>query len=100
MAGEGRVEAEDDLVFGHAEFVKFNGDAGLGAVLLDPDFAVNNIDVENYAVDAFGGAEPADMDQLVVISFSIEDGLGHNSLIPNAGGPIGHQLFDVLAIGV
>lgn len=100
VAGEGRVEAEDDLVFGNAEFVEFDGDAGFGAVLLNPNFAVNNIDVEDYAIDAFGGAKPADMDELVVVAFSIENGLGHNALIPNTGGPIAHQLFDILPVGV
>jgi hypothetical protein len=39
------VEAQHDVVFRYASFYQFIGDAAFGAVVLNPDFAVFDVEV-------------------------------------------------------
>jgi hypothetical protein len=45
LALEGAVEAEDDVLFGDTAIDQFERNAAFGAVVLNPDFAVFNVEV-------------------------------------------------------
>jgi hypothetical protein len=55
----------------------------LGAIVLQPDFAVFNIEVNHTAISAVM-LRPTYIDNLVVIALKIEDALGFNLLIEAA----------------
>jgi hypothetical protein len=68
------VEAQHDVVLRYASFYQFESNAAFGAVVLNPDFAVFDVEVEYADVDsAFVG--PTDVDDLVSIALGIENRL-------------------------
>src|SRR5260370_1302899 len=46
-----RLEREHDPIFGYARFEEFGGDACFGPIALDPEFAVDEIDMDETTVD-------------------------------------------------
>ncbi len=61
-------------MFRYASFHQFVGDAAFGAVVLNPDFAVFDVEVQNAAVDSTL-VGPTDVDNLVAVSLGIENRL-------------------------
>ena len=45
LAFEGGVKADDNIGFGNSHFYEFGGDVVFGAVVLEPNFAVFNVEV-------------------------------------------------------
>lgn len=74
---ERRVESQHDIVFRDARFDQSIGDAIFRAVVLDPNFAAANIDVQNAAVNATLPV-PADAHQFKVVVHRITDNLDFN----------------------
>lgn len=53
------MKTENDVLFGNTAIDQFESDAAFGAVMVNPDFAVFDVEVQNATVDpAFVG--PAD----------------------------------------
>ena len=53
-------------------FYKFISDTAFGAVVLNPDFVIFDVERQNIAVDS-AFVEPADVDDLVAIVLGIEN---------------------------
>ena len=100
LAFEGGVEAEDDVVFGDALFDEFEGDAAFSPIVLNPDFAVFDVEVKDAAVDTtFVG--PADMDNLVMVALGVEDCLGLQVWVVEVNAAVVFQEYlDKLAVVV
>jgi hypothetical protein len=49
---EGGVEGDDDVGLGYAAIDEFVGNAPFSAVMLNPDFFVNNVKVQATAINA------------------------------------------------
>ena len=70
--------------------------------MLNPDFAVDDVGMENNTVKAIRIA-PTDVNELVMVTFRIKDGLGLDAGIPNSAGAFGHQclkIFTVSGVGI
>lgn len=76
LAHVGIVEAQNNVGFGHAHFYQIVGDIIFGAVVLNPAFAVFDVEMEKTAIVTPTVASPAHMDELIVVSLFIEDDLG------------------------
>jgi hypothetical protein len=63
------------------------GQSFFGAVLLNPDFAVDDVGMEDDAIKAIRIA-PTDINELVMIAFGIKNGLGLDTCIPNSAGAL------------
>lgn len=98
MAFEGGVKSEDDVLFGDASIDEFEGDAAFRAVVLDPDFVVADVEVEDAAVDALF-VVPADLDELVSIAAVIKDEFGFEFWVAEVDfAVVGEEFLDELAV--
>jgi hypothetical protein len=71
------VEAKNDVLFGNTGSLQFIRYAPLCAIMLDPHSTIDQIYMEDTAMDP-SGPVPADMDHLIVVAFGVEDGLRFN----------------------
>lgn len=67
MADIGGVEAQDDIFARDARCGQLLGHRSIGAIVLNPDFSSNNVNVDDGAMDA-AMTVPADVQDLEVIS--------------------------------
>src|SRR5436190_630113 len=68
----GGRERQHDPVAGDARGDQLLGDPGLGAVVLDPDLPVADVQVQDAPVDAVGPV-PAGVDQFIVVVRLVDD---------------------------
>src|SRR5438128_1889017 len=68
------LKAQHDVVPGDARRDQLLAESGIGPVVLDPHFAVADVDVEDRAMHATA-AVPPHLHYLVVIVFAVDDGL-------------------------
>ena len=69
-----RFLREDDVVFGYSGTHEFDGDGTIGGVVLDPNFAVDDIEVKDHRVNA-AATLPAEVDEFEVV----EDRIGRRN---------------------
>jgi hypothetical protein len=72
LAFEGGMKSDDDVGWGNTFVGECFGDDGFCSVVLDPDFAVFDIDVKDEIEDSFL-VFPADVGQLVMVVFGVAD---------------------------
>jgi Dolichyl-phosphate-mannose-protein mannosyltransferase len=70
----GRLEGQHDPVLRYPRLLEFRGDAMLQPVALDPQLAVDDVDMDQAAVNPFL-VVPADVHQDIPIAGPVEDGL-------------------------
>ena len=63
-----RIEGEDNICFRDAKIYQLIGYANFCTVLLNPNFAIDNVKVKNNAIDSFGVA-PTHIDELIMVMF-------------------------------
>jgi hypothetical protein len=96
------MEGKDDVLFGDSELDELVGDADFGAVMLNPDFALFDVEMEDAAKLTVIVA-PADVEQLVVVMLGIKNGLDFVFFVVTilVGGSLGafrQKLTNVLPI--
>jgi hypothetical protein len=69
------LESKNNIGFGHTSVAKFFGNIDFSAIILYPNFLVDNVKVENTAIDT-PLIFPTDIDNLVMISLSVKVTLG------------------------
>jgi hypothetical protein len=72
LAFEGGMESDDDVGWRDAFFGEGFGYDGFCSVVLDPDFAVFDVDVKDEVEDSFL-VFPADVGELVMVMFGVAD---------------------------
>jgi hypothetical protein len=65
------MDAENDIVFGNPHFNQFLTDIDIGSVLLEPDFAVLDIEVQNCMINP-PQAIPTNPHKLIAIAPGVE----------------------------
>src|SRR5262245_20987664 len=71
------MEGQHDVLAGDAGSDKLLGDGARGAVVLHPDLAAADVDVDDRAVHA-ADAVPADVHHLVMVARRVHHGLRHD----------------------
>ena len=77
------MEAHNNVSFGNTHFDQLGGNIIFGTVVLEPDFTVFDVQVQNTAVNA-PIVLPVDLHKLVVVSYGIGNHLGFNSFVSRA----------------
>jgi hypothetical protein len=96
-AAVGGLEAEDYIGFGYAPIAEFLGDVDFGAIVLEPDFLVDDVEVEDAAIDA-PIVFPADVDDLVVVALGVKVALGVDFWGGAAAAVVAEDVLDDLAV--
>jgi len=84
------MDAENDIVFGNPHFNQFLTDIDIGGVLLEPDFAVLDIKVQNRMINP-PQAIPANPHELIAIALGIEAKRSFNLLFVGHGFPVAFE---------
>ncbi len=91
------IESQHNILFENTHLHQFVSDANFSAVLLNPDFAVDDVEVKNNTIDALCPT-PTNVYKLVAIAFGVKDNFGLDAIVPNKLSVFGEQLLDVLSV--
>jgi hypothetical protein len=92
------MKTQDNIMRRHPQFQEFGGNANFGAIVLNPDFAVFDVEVETTAMGT-SIAAPACVEQEVVVMFCVTYDLRFNfGLVGLTLCPFGEQLPNPLTI--
>src|SRR5262245_3435214 len=95
-----RLKAEHDVVFRHAGFFEFGGDAVLDPILLHPDFAVNDFQVNDDCMYA-ARLVPSFTQKQIAVGLAIKNSLGPEfRVILQVAQMVGQRLFDYGSVAI
>jgi len=93
----GSLETKHNIRFRNAAIEECLSEIDLGAIVLQPDLAVFNVEMDYTAVST-AMMRPTHIDNLVVIALKIEDALGFNLLIGAAIAIFSEQILNDVPI--
>jgi hypothetical protein len=95
----GRLESEHDVRLGNAGLLEFACDTVLGAITLDPAFAIDEVDMNEAPVDT--AAVPAKVHEEIMVTLPVKNGLRLDFTVRRGEpGVIIEKALDGLAINV
>lgn len=78
------MQPQDDILLRNTHVDEFLPYVDVGGVLLEPDFAVFDVEVENGVIDA-AQASPADAHQLIMVADGVEEEFVFNLIVVGFG---------------
>ncbi len=94
----GWLKAEHDVALGNACAFKLAGDIQVGVIHLNPDFAVDDFEMDDELMNALV-IHPADFDQRVAVRVAVEDGFMRRlAVLRDVIGDLCQGLLDDLAV--